>query len=776
MQTIAMDNQLIPLPTTSLVGRDDELARLLVLLTRPDVHLVTLVGPGGVGKTRLALQIAHDIDPDLAGPVRLVLLSNVTEGADVLPAIARALGLSVPDDDSLLDELAASIGARPLLLILDNVEQLTAHLTFLSDLIRRCPGLTILATSRVMLHLSGEHVFSLDPLATTSPGHDQLAPASALFVDRARLVKPDLALTDENIRAIDDICRRVDGLPLAIELAAARTRFLSPTAMRDRLGERLSMLIGGPRDAPERHRTIRATLEWSYDLLSPEERTLFRRLGVTTNGLPYDAVEPICNLAGDLDGRVDELLEALVDHSLVRIEDSPETGPRIRLLHTIREFALEELERSGELGAILRAHARWYAMMVIETPTSTWRTGTTELRAWTRRFSPDLPTFLAVLDRLLNMDDGPTALRMTAQLTVFWLEMGQLHEARQWIERCLPHIDQVDQADRAQFLRMAALVMINVDEHARSRAYAEQAMAISNDLHDVRGIANNLNLLGLLEWIAGHNDVGERYQREAIKTLRDAGDELGAAMFTAQLGERLVEDGQLERAQPLLDESFPVIAKGRREALPLLYGTVAYMHIRSGAFDKAGAALTRSLEYHLAPPHHRPDMLSMVLMLTAELAGKTDAAEDGARLLGTSLAILDQIGITITDKSQDDVDRAGFLLRDRLGSATYERALQEGRQLGIPAAIALAERVIAAPATPAPQAVSPQPDDDLTPREREVLGLLASGKSNAEIADELFISQRTVTTHLTRLYAKLEVASRTAAISAAIRMGIVAPS
>jgi predicted ATPase/DNA-binding CsgD family transcriptional regulator len=776
MHAIAMDNQPVPLPTTSLVGRDDELARLLGLLGRPDARLITLAGPGGVGKTRLALQAIHDIDEHVTGPARLVLLANVTDGADVLPAITRALGIPTPGNASLDDELASGIGDRAMLLVLDNVEQVSDHLTFLANLIARCPRLTILVTSRVMLHLSGEHVFTLDPLPTASPGLDQLAPATALFVDRARLVKPDLQLTDENIRAIDDICRRVDGLPLAIELAAARTRFLSPTAMRDRLGERLPMLVGGPRDAPERHRTIRATLEWSHDLLDDDERRLFRRLAVAINGIPYDAVEPIANFNGDLDVRVDALLAELIDHSLARVEDSPETGPRVRLLHTVREFAMEQLEQSGEMDAALRAHARWYADLVISTPATTWRTGSAEIRAWTRRHFADLPTFYAVLDHLLQAGEGATAVRMAAQLTSFWLEMGQLHEAHAWIERCRPYVDQVPTADQARFYRMAGIAYLNVDRVDPARDLLQRSLELGRDLDDPLSIANGYNLLGMLEWLHGDPAEGERLQRAAISTMREAGDELGAAMFIGQLGERLVEDGQPERAAPLFEEALPVISRDREDALPLLYGSIGYMHLRTRDLERAGADLRRSLRYHQAPPHQRPDMLSMVLMLAAELAGHKGLAGDGARLLGASLRLVDDIGFKLNRKSQDDVDLAESVIRAGIDADHFDQAFVEGRQMGIPAAIDLAIAVCAAPATtPGQPAGQPAdaPDDDLTPREREVLILLAAGKSNSEIADELFISQRTVTTHLTRLYAKLEVGSRTAAISAALRLGIV---
>jgi predicted ATPase/DNA-binding CsgD family transcriptional regulator len=778
MQAVAMDNQRIPMPLTSLVGRAEEIARLTSLLMRPDVRLVTLMGPGGVGKTRLALHIANDIDEEVVGDIRLVLLANTTEPEAVLPAIARALGGSQMSTVPLEEQIADAIGLQPMLLILDNAEQIAEHLTFLSDLVGACHNLTVLVTSRVMLRLSAEHVFPVDPLPTRSADIHRLAPATALFIERAQAVHPDLSLTTENLQAIDDICRKVDGLPLAIELAAARTRFLSPVAMRDRLAERLSLLVGGPRDAPERHRTLRATLTWSHDLLNSDERVLFRRLAVCINGVPYDAIEPICNASGDLGDRVEELLASLVDHSLVRIDDRPETGPRVRLLHTIREFAQEHLELSGETEALCRAHALWFANIVIETPAETWRTGTAELRRWTTRHLPDMETFSIVLDRLMEFGYENPALQVTAQLVPFWIEMGQIREAREWTQRVLPYADDAPIHAQAAIYRMAAIVFLDADEVAVALPYAERALELARVIGEPRLIANSQNLLGSLYWQSGDPEKGEHFQRAAIATVNDTGDPLGGALFSAQLADRLIEHGELDRAEPLLTEAAPLISRERPDALPMLHGSMAILSLVRGRLDEAGHYLERGLSYHRPPPHRRPDMLAMLLMVASELAARRDLPEEGTQVLATSMVIAERIGLAMSRSMLADIERIETTLRAQISADRYDDAWKSGRMLSRPDAIDLALSIasIRSAGSMMENGSSAQADDDLTPREREVLALLVAGKSNAAIAEELFIIPRTVTTHLSRLYTKLEVSTRTEAISAAMCMGLVPQS
>ncbi|HVL22907.1 MAG TPA: LuxR C-terminal-related transcriptional regulator, partial [Thermomicrobiales bacterium] len=654
---------------------------------------------------------------------------------------------------------------------LDNAEQLAEHLTFISTLIGSCPNLTVLVTSRVMLRLSAEHVFPVEPLPTASPDHDRLAPATALFIERAQAVRPDLRLTSENLAAIDDICRRLDGLPLAIELAAARTRFLSPDALRDRLRDRLHLLVDGPRDAPERHRTLRATLQWSHDLLSADERVLFRRLAIFENGGPFDAVAAICNAVGDLGGDVEEILAALVDHSLVRIVDAPATGPRVRMLHTIREFAHEQLDLSGETEAVRRAHARWYAELVIGTPSMTWRTGTPTLRDWTLRHLPDLENFAIALHRLMAHEEHVAAIGMVGGLAQFWLELGYMRDAWEWTRRVMPFVDEADTEAQAMLYRVAGNLSFANEAIDDALTYARRALELAEQLGEPRLVANSLNLLGALHWRIGQPEEGERLQRAAIAIIRELPDTQGGALFTVQIATHLLEAGELDRAEPLLLEALPLIAEERPDALPMIHGAMAHLNLRRGNLDKAGHYIERSLDYHREPPHRQPLALGEQLLHASELAAKRGVPELGARLIGTVEAICERVGFSLKGSEKIDLDRIETLVRDALGMGPYEAEKAAGKALSIPDAIEIALGIARMrSATPAP---SVEPDDDLTPREREVLALLAEGKSNAAIAEELFISQRTVTTHLSRLYAKLEVSTRTEAISQAVRMGLV---
>jgi predicted ATPase/DNA-binding CsgD family transcriptional regulator len=758
----------IPLPTTSLVGRDAELGRILAMLADPAIRLVTITGPGGVGKTRLALQVAHDIDPAIAGEVVFALLAAATDAESVLAAISRALGISHVDSLSL----EHAIDDRRMTLILDNAEHVVAHLTMLAALLQHCPNLKIVVTSQVMLRLSAEHVFPVDPLPTSSAGADTPAPATALFIERARALRPDLPLDPTDIAAIDEICRQVDGLPLAIELAAARTRFLSPSVLRDRLSERLPVLVGGPRDAPERHQTLRATLRWSHDLLSDDEKALFRRLTVFRNSAPYDSVEAVCNAAGTLGGGTEELLAELVDHSLVRITDRPATGPRVRLLNTIREFAREELERSDDLDATREAHARWFAHEVTRQPYQNWGTGREELRDWTMRREPDHENLLAALEHLAPKDDPDTIVQIVSNLIPFWLELGTISDARVWTQRVQPLAPRVSTEHRMRIEYMTAVMALYSDELDEAESHARRAVDLAIEIDHTRMVANGHNLLGSVYWMQGNAAEGERLQRLAVATMRSTNDALGGAMYLANIGEHLGELGDLERAEPLLREALPVIARHRPDALPLFQGSLANLALRRGDLDEASGLLASSLDYHREPPHRQPHALGVRLCDAAEIAARRGQAEAGARLLGAATALFTRSGMLDHKESGKTRDRARRALEPHLEAEAIAREVALGKTMTIPEAIALALEIAQTRPDDREEAASPAAGIGLTDRQLDVLRLLAEGKSNPAIAGELFISERTVTTHLTRIYDRLGVTTRTEAVARAAQLGL----
>jgi predicted ATPase/DNA-binding CsgD family transcriptional regulator len=771
----------LPSPLTSLVGRRDDVQQVRSLLHREDVRLVTLIGPGGVGKTRLALEVAADVADTYADGVVFVPLAAIADPALVLPAVARAL--EIPESGGpLMQRLTGALRLRKALLVLDNFEHVIGTAPFIADVLTACPQLRVLVTSRAPLRVSGEHEVPVPPLAVPDPGRPPPLPelagygAVALFVQRARAVRLDFAITEDNAGAVTELCARLDGLPLAIELAAARSKVLSPQAILARVEHRLDLLTGGGRDQPDRLRTMREVIAWSYDLLTPPEQMLFRRLAVFASGWSIEAASAVAFWDNDPGPTTLDGLSALTDCSLLLQQQQADGEPRFTMLETIREYGLERLVAAGEEEETRRRHATWY----LEAAEAFWPTLQRQLDPTQAisHLAPEHDNLRAALAWLDSTGDDEGLLRLAGAIFLYWY--GDLREGLSWLDREALHGVETSAAVRARAMLGAGMLAHYAADDSRAVPWLKESLALYRTIEDRWGMMFALMVLGIVAEDSGDYDEAAPRFTESLEHARVVENPVVIGLTLVHLGVVAWGQGDRDRAIAFVSEALVVqrvagdLASRGAESLAFL-GLFACEH---GDFRRSVEYQRESLSLHLEMGYR--EVLAANLANVAMLAGAVQWPDEAARLFGAAVGQREAIGNPFKLPERAVYDRAIGIARVSAGDDAFAAAWDTGRALSLTEAAAEAFTVLdeierrVAPGGPSLPPASTDLGDvaGLTAREREVLRLLAGGRTNREIANALFVSPRTVQAHLASIFAKLGIHTRAAAVARAYELGL----